>query len=131
MHYVTNVTSTFSDELNLCEKKYPGIGKEIKKEFENLTFDEIFCKKYTLSDKGESKILKVRVGYGNSGKSSGFRVYLLLIKSEREMVFLYLHPKKGKRAKNSLKPVDLIEILKQYKEERSQKSLRTVHELNF
>lgn len=71
------------------------------------------------------------MGYGNSGKSSGFRVYVLLIKSDREMVFLYLHPKRRKRAENSPKPVDLIEILKQYKKERSQKSLRTVNELNF
>jgi len=118
-------TSEFINCIQHLIKKYPTIQTDICKELSNLSFEEIFAKKYVLKDSGNYKILKVRISntQQNKGKSAGFRLILFLNKSNEEVCFLYIFSKIGSEGKDNISPQEIKIFMNILKNERENDTL--------
>lgn len=119
MAHTFKSTSVFIGTIDKLSQKYPTIKKDLVQEFCFLTFNEIFSKKYILKDSGVVKILKVRVANSeqNKGKSSGFRVILIVDKNKEEVIFLNIFSKTGIESKDNIDKEELKDCLSVFKSE--------------
>lgn len=119
-------TSTYKTNLAALLKKYPTIKRDICNEFNGLSFEEIFQKKYVLKDSGNHKILKIRIANSeqNKGKSAGFRLIAILDKNKELIVFISIYPKVGSDGKDNLSKEELKACLNIYKKETSLNTLK-------
>src|SRR6218665_2204096 len=118
-------TSTFQESLKKLSTNYKTIKLDITQEFTDLSFEEIFSKKYVLKDSGVVKILKVRIANSEQGKgkSSGFRMLLIADKRTSEVVFLNIFAKTGTDGKDNIDKEELKDCLVIYKKEKQTNTL--------
>ncbi|MFD2941331.1 hypothetical protein [Flavobacterium notoginsengisoli] len=118
-------TSTFQESLKKLSTNYKTIKLDITQEFTDLSFEEIFSKKYVLKDSGVVKILKVRIANSEQGKgkSSGFRMLLIADKRTSEVVFLNIFAKTGSDGKDNIDKEELKDCLVIYKKEKQTNTL--------
>lgn len=123
-------TSEFINCIQHLIKKYPTIQTDICKELSNLSFEEIFAKKYVLKDSGNYKILKVRISntQQNKGKSAGFRLILFLNKSNEEVCFLYIFSKIGPEGQDNISPQEIKIFMNILKNERDNDTLQELNQ---
>lgn len=121
-------SSFYSDNLSSLLKKYPTVQKDISNEFDGLTFQEIFQKKYILKDSGDHKILKIRIANSeqNKGKSAGFRLIAVLDRKKELIVFIAIYPKVGNQGKDNLSKEELKDCLNTYKKEAKTDTLTEI-----
>lgn len=125
MAHIFKSTSVFIDNIDKLSQKYPTLRKDLVDEFCSLTFNEIFSKKYVLKDSGVAKILKVRVANSeqNKGKSSGFRIILVVDKNKEQVTFLNIFTKTGTEGKDNIDREELKRCLSVFKSENKAGSL--------
>lgn len=125
MAHIFKSTSIFLNNIDKLSQKYPTLRKDLADEFCPLTFNEIFSKKYVLKDSGVAKILKVRVANSeqNKGKSSGFRIILIVDKNKEEVTFLNIFSKTGTEGKDNIDKEELKDCLSVFKSENKAGSL--------
>ncbi len=118
-------TSLYQDSLVRLTSAYSTLLSDVSEEFANLTFEEIFAKKYVLRDSGIAKVLKVRIANSeqNKGKSAGFRLILIADKRTSEVTFLNVFAKTGVDAKDNISKDELKACLSSYKIEKKSKTL--------
>lgn len=69
-------------------------------------------------DPNKNPFLRKRIETSNSGKSSGYRLYLWVFYFENNVYLLYIHPKTGRRSGTNLTPEKQKELVKTFKENR-------------
>lgn len=124
-------TSHFRDSIHeLCRRpkhQYTSCKKDICEELAGKTAIDVADIKNNgrLHDNGVKCVLKVRVrnSIRNIGKSGAFRVISVIDREKDEIVFMYIYPKTGALAKESLSNDFTSELLKVYLSEREGKSL--------
>lgn len=118
-------TSAFQDSYKKLLNNYSSVKFDLTSEFSNLSFEEIFAKKYVLKNSGIAKIIKVRIANSeqNKGKSSGFRVLLLADSRNSEITFLNIFAKTGSDGKDNIDKEELRDCLTVYKQEKKANSL--------
>jgi hypothetical protein len=123
-------TSEFINCIQHLIKKYPTIQTDICKELNNLSFEEIFAKKYILKDSGNYKILKVRISNAqqNKGKSAGFRLILFLNRSNEEVCFLHIFSKIDSEGKDNISPQEIKIFMNILKNERDNDTLQELNQ---
>ncbi|MNK26451.1 hypothetical protein D3C87_447880 [compost metagenome] len=117
----------YHNDIKKLKKSYPNIENDVREEFRGKTFEHIFELKQKLSNSGICRLLKVRVANSkneNSGKSGGFRVYLMANLSEQHVTFLTIYPKTNKGGKDNLDKNDLRDIIAEYTREKKNASLK-------
>ena len=122
-------TSAYQESLRKLSNNYNKIKLDLTEEFSDLSFGDIFAKKYVLKDSGIAKILKVRIANSeqNKGKSSGFRILLIADSRTSEVTFLNIFAKTGSNGKDNIEKEELKQSLSIYK---SEKKLNTLVELD-
>jgi mRNA-degrading endonuclease RelE of RelBE toxin-antitoxin system len=126
-------TSAYRESLKKLSNNYNTVKLDLAEEFSNLTFEDIFAKKYVLKDSGVAKILKVRIANSqqNKGKSSGFRVLLIADSRTYEVTFLNIFVKTGTLGKDNIEKEELRECLSIYKSEKKSNTLVELDPENF
>ena len=73
---------------------------------------EIWDAGYLLNNNGSVRLSKIRLkGCTNKGKSSGFRIIVLINRETNSIYFIEVYPKIGPLGKDNLKPTEIKEIL--------------------
>jgi hypothetical protein len=126
-------TSIFQNSIKKISGSHKTVWKDLSEEFLNLTFNDVFSKKYVLNDSGFVKILKIRIANSeqNKGKSSGFRLILLADKLTNVIVFIDLFAKTGLGGKDNFTKEELKHCLSIYKQERKLARLFTLDSANY
>ncbi|WP_343566333.1 hypothetical protein [Sphingobacterium sp.] len=116
----------YHNDIKKLKKSYPNIEKDVRDEFKGMTFDHIFELKQKLSDSGISRVLKVRIAnsHNQSGKSGGFRLYLLANVKEQHVTFLTIYPKTNKGGRSNLDKNEVKELIAEYNKEKKDASLK-------
>lgn len=116
----------YHNDIKKLKRSYPDIENDLRDRFEGLSFDEIFELSYRLHDSGISRIIKVRISnsHNQSGKSSGFRLYLIANSTENHVTFLTIYPKSNKGGKENLSPNELKEIITEFQAEKKKALLQ-------
>lgn len=118
--------SRYHEALKKLSKAYPDIKSDVVNHFKGMSFNDIFGLNYRIQDAGNYRLLKVRIAnsYNQSGKSGGFRIYLIANLSEQHVTFLTIYPKTNKGGKDNLDKNDLRDIIAEYKKEKKDASLK-------
>ncbi len=118
-------TSVCQESLRKLSNNYNTIKSDLTGEFSDLSFEDIFAKKYVLKDSGIAKILKVRIANSeqNKGKSSGFRILLIADSRNSEVTFLNIFAKTGSNGKDNIDKEELKECLSIYQSEKKSHTL--------
>ena len=121
-------TTIFYESFRRLCIAYPSLKSDFSDEFKGLTIEQIFSKKYILKDSGVVKIIKVRIANSNQnkGKSSGFRVIVLVDIRTAEVTLLNIFAKTGVSGKENIDKEEVKESLTTWKEERNANSLITL-----
>jgi mRNA-degrading endonuclease RelE of RelBE toxin-antitoxin system len=123
-------TSDFDISLNdlLAKKKdgYSSCKKDIKKLFNNLTFEQIWIQRDNILDNIPFRVIKSRIP--NSGqrlsKSDGFRLIFILNRDLQEITFLYIYPKRGKYSKSNYTEAELERWIVKFNKESIDNTLK-------
>lgn len=117
-------TKRFHKELSKLKKKYSNIVTDIRNEFKDKTFIDLFNSNYRLQDAGNYRLIKRRVSnsHNQTGKSGGYRVYYIANLVEEKITFLTIYPKSNKMGTDNLSKNILKEILQEFKLEHAEKS---------
>lgn len=110
-------TTTYEEDLKKLSRKLPTIKKDICKEFRNKSIEEIFAKKYCLHDSGNHKVIKIRIANSeqSKGKSSGFRIIVIVDKVNATVTFIALFSKASGYKTDNLPKEELRRRIKSYK----------------
>jgi len=121
-------TKRFYKELTKLKKSYPNVLDDLKSEFKDISFIDLFNRNYRLQDAGNQRLIKHRVvnSHNQSGKSGGFRVYYIANLPEEKVTFLTIYPKSNKHGKENLDKSALRKIINEYKAENNSKSFLTL-----
>ena len=96
---------TFIKEVKklLKKKSYKDCEKALIADIFNLSVEDIFanCSAFRLNAGAKNPIAKLRLSF-DSGKSSGYRVYVFAMIVDEKIFFAYLYPKTGKYGQDSL-----------------------------
>ena len=126
-------TQEFIDEVTLISKANSHIDCKLSliHSIFNKNIDEIknTGTKRLGGDPNKNPFLRKRIETSNSGKSSGYRLYLWMFYFENNVYLLYIHPKTGRRSGTNLTLEKQKELVKTFKENRDKNTfIRT--ELN-
>lgn len=115
-------TQEFIDEVTLISKSNSHNDCELS------LIDNIFNKniddikntgtKRLGGDPDKNPFLRKRIETSNSGKSSGYRLYLWIFYFENNVYLLFIHPKTGRRSGTNLTTEKQKELVKTFKENR-------------
>jgi len=115
-------TQEFIDEVTLISKANSHSDCELSliHSIFNKNIDEIknTGTKRLGGDPNKNPFLRKRIVTSNSGKSSGYRLYLWVFYFENNIYLLYIHPKTGRRSGTNLTPEKQKELVKTFKENR-------------
>ena len=115
-------TQEFIDEVTLISKANSHSDCELSliHSVFNKNIDEIknTGTKRLGGDPNKNPFLRKRIVTSNSGKSSGYRLYLWIFYFENNIYLLYIHPKTGRRSGTNLTPEKQKELVKTFKENR-------------
>jgi len=115
-------TQEFIDEVTLISKANSHSDCELSliHSVFNKNIDEIknTGTKRLGGDPNKNPFLRKRIVTSNSGKSSGYRLYLWIFYFENNVYLLYIHPKTGRRSGTNLTPEKQKELVKTFKENR-------------
>lgn len=70
------------------------------------------CSASRLNTSSENPFAKIRINSSTKGKSSSYRLYLMVFKIKDKMYFAYLHPKTGVYGKQSLNASERKKVVK-------------------
>lgn len=126
-------TQEFIDEVNLILKTNSHSDCELSliESVFNKTLDEIknTGTKRLGGDPNKNPFLRKRIETLNSGKSSGYRLYLWVFYTENNVYLLFIHPKTGRRSGTNLTTEKQKELVKTFKQNRDNNTFIEV-ELN-
>ncbi|MGV0828279.1 hypothetical protein F0358_10830 [Empedobacter brevis] len=110
------LTKRFKKSLSLCVKEFPNIVKDLKNEFLNKDFNQVFENNYFISDSKTARIIKLRIKNSSAkkGKSGGFRMIYYINNKTKELVFMEIYSKIGKNKINNLNSDEYPKMLKEY-----------------
>lgn len=77
-------------------------------------------------DAEKSPFLRKRVESANSGKSSGYRIYLWLFEIHDNIYLLFIHPKSGRRSASNITHDKQRELVRTFKTLRDDNEFRPV-----
>ncbi|MGO1597711.1 MAG: hypothetical protein ACTHXT_12930 [Sphingobacterium sp.] len=123
-------TKKFYKDLNKLKKKYKNIVEDIKSEFCDKAFTDLFNRNYKLQDAGNYRLIKYRISnsHNQTGKSGGYRIYYIANLTEQKVTFLTIYPKSNSHGKENLSKDELKVILADYKSENKS---RILSDINF
>lgn len=94
-------TESFWNQITKLTRKkkdgYISVKTDICAKFTGKTFEEIAMIGVTLRNEKEFKLKKIRIenSYQNLGVSGGYRLIYIVRTDRKEIVFLYVYPKRG------------------------------------
>lgn len=112
--------STFNEDIELLTGRskhgYSSVCLDIKKHFQDLSFESFLNNSLCIFDSEEFRIFKIRLPNSgqNIGKSGGFRLICLADKRRTIPVLLHIYPKKGKYGKDDIDDKQLLLIAETY-----------------
>lgn len=114
------LTNRFKKSISLYSKEFPNIIKDLKNEFLNKDFNQVFENNYFISDSKTARIIKLRIKNSSAqkGKSGGFRMIYYINNKTKELVFMEIYSKIGKNKINNLNSDEYPKMLKEYIHEK-------------
>jgi len=127
-------TERFIDEFKkiIKAKEHKNLENCFIEEIFKKTFDEILKTGASRQsgDNNNSAYIKKRIGKLNSGKRGGYRSYIMILIKNKELYFIFIHPKAGRRSMVKLDSNEEQKIIKKFKSEKKLKNLIRVELLN-
>lgn len=114
------LTNRFKKSLSLYSKEFPNIIKDLKNEFLNKDFNQVFENNYFISNTNTARIIKLRIKNSSAkkGKSGGFRMIYYINNKTKELVFMEIYSKIGKNKINNLNSDEYPKMFKEYIHEK-------------
>jgi hypothetical protein len=114
------LTYDFLEQLQKLTKRsdsgYSSCLNDIRQNFKNQTFDDIYARHYLLRQTGELRLIKIRIPNSNLHYSSaaGYRLIIICNPLKKHVAFLYIYPKKGKYSESDITLSHIKALLKTY-----------------
>lgn len=125
-------TSEFCIELHNLIKKpkdgYTNCKKDIKKEFGNLSFADLWLNPESVYQDSLFKMFKLRIPNSTTkvGKSGGYRLIFVIFSDNEEVSLLFIYPKSGKFNSEDVAENAYPDFLNKYLKEKSDNKLKTL-----
>lgn len=122
-------TKRFFKDLAKLKKKYKNIVDDIKTEFNEKSFLDLFNRNYRLQDGGNYRLIKHRLAnsHNQTGKSGGYRIYYVANRAEQKVTFLTIYPKSNTYGKDNLSKEELKNVLGEFAAENKSKILSDIN----
>ncbi|MDH6304607.1 mRNA-degrading endonuclease RelE of RelBE toxin-antitoxin system [Parabacteroides sp. PF5-5] len=113
-------TESFRTQISKLTKKakdgYSSINEDVCSVFSSLKHEDIVQLSTTIWEEETFKIKKIRIGNSHLklSKRDGFRLFFLVRKDRKEVVFLFAYPKNGCHGQIDIPTKDRLNLLKEY-----------------
>lgn len=127
-------TDTFNRQItNLIKRPkdgYSSVKEDICKEFRGKTYQEIFNSPEMVKDERHIRIIKMRLRNSaqNLSKRDGYRLIYLIHKESKDIVLLYVYPKRGNKGQSTVSENDILNFIECYIENKESNTLTAFYD---